>query len=318
MRTMPVINGRTNTFVVVWPNPDHAPGLAPQVGTLLLLRYGYNITPCHCTRESLSRHRSPVACTTPLGLPVEPEVYSRNSGCSASTHSTGHCGEGTTEPRCRVGAAPNGVECRAAAAVHAAAHLPQLAPPRDVPASCTSSCRNSAHAPGGSGWGWRPARTRPALPPCPHPHGSRTRSCGTPAPWAPVACIRPQGGSDNQGAAQGTGLPQLWCWCWCVAERLQPAGRAHVQHSLSSLPGSLPGSLPNSHLVPLGAGVLAALVGDGLEVDGLGAAHGGGACDDHLRQRKATPFMRRKCNRQGAAVAMLVPRMVAEHVTTCS
>lgn len=33
----------------------------------------------------------PVECTTPLGLPVEPEVYSRNSGCSASTHSTGQC-----------------------------------------------------------------------------------------------------------------------------------------------------------------------------------------------------------------------------------
>ena len=26
-------------------------------------------------------------CCTPLGLPVEPEVYSRKSGCSASTHS---------------------------------------------------------------------------------------------------------------------------------------------------------------------------------------------------------------------------------------
>jgi len=29
-----------------------------------------------------------VLCTTPFGFPVEPEVYSRNSGCSASTHST--------------------------------------------------------------------------------------------------------------------------------------------------------------------------------------------------------------------------------------
>ena len=28
----------------------------------------------------------------PLGLPVEPEVYSRNSGCSASTHSGSHAG----------------------------------------------------------------------------------------------------------------------------------------------------------------------------------------------------------------------------------
>ena len=28
----------------------------------------------------------------PLGLPVEPEVYSRYSGCSASTHSGSHVG----------------------------------------------------------------------------------------------------------------------------------------------------------------------------------------------------------------------------------
>ena len=27
----------------------------------------------------------PVVCRTPLGLPVDPEVYSRNSGCSEST-----------------------------------------------------------------------------------------------------------------------------------------------------------------------------------------------------------------------------------------
>ena len=33
----------------------------------------------------------PVECTTPLGLPVEPEVYRRNRGCSESTHSTGQC-----------------------------------------------------------------------------------------------------------------------------------------------------------------------------------------------------------------------------------
>ncbi len=36
----------------------------------------------------------PVVCSTPLGLPVEPEVYSRNRGCSDSTHSTGACGQG--------------------------------------------------------------------------------------------------------------------------------------------------------------------------------------------------------------------------------
>ena len=42
--------------------------------------------------QQLSREDiPPVECTTPLGLPVEPEVYSRNSGCSASTHSTVQC-----------------------------------------------------------------------------------------------------------------------------------------------------------------------------------------------------------------------------------
>lgn len=35
----------------------------------------------------------PVVCSTPLGCPVLPEVYSVNRGCSASTHSTAHSGD---------------------------------------------------------------------------------------------------------------------------------------------------------------------------------------------------------------------------------
>ena len=38
--------------------------------------------------------RSPVVCTTPLGLPVEPEVYRKNSVSSLSIHSTSAEGEG--------------------------------------------------------------------------------------------------------------------------------------------------------------------------------------------------------------------------------
>src|SRR6185436_353733 len=50
---------------------------------------------------SLAPSRKPaLECWMPLGLPVEPEVYNRNSGCSAFTHTGSHTGFWLTISSC--------------------------------------------------------------------------------------------------------------------------------------------------------------------------------------------------------------------------
>src|SRR5882672_9799733 len=44
--------------------------------------------------------KPPVLCCTPFGLPVEPDVYKMNSGCSALTHSGSHVSASCSTSSC--------------------------------------------------------------------------------------------------------------------------------------------------------------------------------------------------------------------------
>ncbi len=56
--------------------------------SLQVERKGIELLHKHLTMSSAVAERPPVVWSTPLGLPVLPDVYSRNSGSSEFIHST--------------------------------------------------------------------------------------------------------------------------------------------------------------------------------------------------------------------------------------
>src|SRR6185369_94825 len=85
---------------------------------------------------SLAHNRNPpVECWTPLGLPVEPEVYRMNSGCSAPTGSGLHSEDWPFSASVKVLSRPATILHGVGVRMNTSTFLSVVQPPMSMPSS---------------------------------------------------------------------------------------------------------------------------------------------------------------------------------------